>query len=345
MNIGPQISALEEMGQVAGKTASQLGAIGTAVSVAGAALAGWNIGKAIDDMAGGAFSKGVANDVAALLGWGNAAEQAAGAQQDLIDRAREFGYDGEERRGGGDASCSGPSRAQAETFNTGANNVRTWNRELQDAKADGLQGLRAEMDAGNMTMAEMVRHYDVSARAIEYLKKRRWARKEARGAGKDADQLASAGAPEKRRRGGHRPSRGRSGAVKAFDAAPKRKLRGPVERNAWNEDVLGRSATTTQGLIADVERWRTEQIAALDATGEATEAHYAQIAQIAGEKLATVKAELGRGERGPIATYADMAARAEATYQHMTANSRAYRRRRSSTPARSATRRWRRSWR
>lgn len=84
VHIGPEINALREMGEVAGKTSTQLGAIGTASAVAGAALAGIGIGRLIANY----FD--LDTKIAKLAdSWFNlgVAEQEAGARQDVLDRA------------------------------------------------------------------------------------------------------------------------------------------------------------------------------------------------------------------------------------------------------------------
>ena len=109
--------------------------------------------------------------------------------------------------------------------------------------------------------------------------------------------------------------------VKNADRAQK--IAGDANR-AWNTEVMTLSGTTTQALIANIDKWRDEQVAALDATKEAAEADYGVIAQVAGEKLALVKLNWDTLKEGAIATYRDQAERAEATYQRMLASSTKY---------------------
>jgi len=52
VNIGPQVKGLEDIANMAGKTASQIGAVATAGALLGAAVTGWNIGRAIEQFTG-----------------------------------------------------------------------------------------------------------------------------------------------------------------------------------------------------------------------------------------------------------------------------------------------------
>jgi hypothetical protein len=306
VNMGPQIAALEEMEQVSGKTASELGILGTALSVAGAAMAGWNIGRWIADITGA--DKAVADFAATLMGWGSESQQTAEYQAALIAKAQQL--DPAVRTAAEAFKVLNDAAAkQAETFNTGADRLRTWTNDLNDANTDQA-ALRAEIEAGNSTVAQMAQHYNASAEAVQYLTremgKETAARKEAEAAAKKQTDAMQREAEER---------------AAAADRAQK--IAGDANR-AWNADVMTLSGTTTQALIANIDKWRDEQIAALDATKEATEADYAAIEQIAGEKLALVKLNWDVLKDGAIATFADQAARAEATYAEMLAHSTKY---------------------
>jgi hypothetical protein len=306
VNMGPQISALEEMEQVSGKTAAELGILGTALSVAGAAMAGWNIGRWIADLTGA--DKAVADFASTLMGWGSVSQETADYQRDLIARAQALDP---AVRTAAEAFkvLNDAAAAQAETFNTGADRVRTWANDLNDANTDQA-ALRAEIEAGNSTVKQMAAHYNVSAEAVQYLTremgKETTARKEAEAAAKKQTDAMQREAEER---------------AKNADRAAK--IAGDANR-AWNTEVMTLSGTTTQALIANIDKWRDEQLAALDATGEATEANYATIAQIAGEQLALVRLDWDKLKEGSIATFADQAARAEATYQRMLLSSDKY---------------------
>jgi hypothetical protein len=361
MNIGPQIQALEEMESVAGKTAGEIGILGTAMSVAGAAMAGWNIGRWIADMTG-ADAK-IADLAASFMGWGSTAQQTAEYQKDLIIRAQQL--DPAVRTAAQAFTVlNNAAKAQAETFNTGADRLRTWKNDLNDANTDQAK-LRAEIEAGNSTVAQMSSHYHASAEAIQYLQremaKESQTRKEAETAAKaHADALAEVnqavtgqdallesltdseraateaalaagiaqgtvakayGLTAPQVRAVADAMKEAEKAVKDFDAAQK------IATDAnqkWNDEIAANSLTTTGRLIADIDAWKAEAIAALDETGGATEAHYNTISQIAAEKMSQVKLNWDVLRDGAIANYADIAARAEATYQEMLAHSTQY---------------------
>ena len=52
ISLGPTIGSLDEMAKISTQTTGSLGTLGTAAAVAGAALAGWNVGRWIADLTG-----------------------------------------------------------------------------------------------------------------------------------------------------------------------------------------------------------------------------------------------------------------------------------------------------
>ena len=88
IHIGPEIQAIRELGQVSDKTATQIGAIGTAGLVVGAAVGGWQIGR----MIAGYFDldKTIATATASLMGWGNVAGETAAAKVQTLSRATQI---------------------------------------------------------------------------------------------------------------------------------------------------------------------------------------------------------------------------------------------------------------
>jgi len=85
VNIGPQIKGLEDISAAAGKTATEIGLLGTAGLAAGAFMTGWKIGEFIDGLTGA--SKAVEDLTTKLLGYQSLAGETAGAKQDVINRA------------------------------------------------------------------------------------------------------------------------------------------------------------------------------------------------------------------------------------------------------------------
>src|SRR6187397_2643864 len=88
IRIGPQIQALRELGSAAGKTASEIGLIGTAGLTVAAAVGGWQIGRMIADFTG--LDEIIGNTTASLLGFGDVAAQRAGAGMDVLNRATQI---------------------------------------------------------------------------------------------------------------------------------------------------------------------------------------------------------------------------------------------------------------
>jgi len=166
ISVNKEIGMLEELGQISGQTAADIGLVGSAVSVAGAALAGWNIGRVIAEVTGA--DQAFANLGARLMGWGDLAGETAAAKADVLARATanagrqitdmteaiKINYDAVQKH--------------AEQYNTAANRASQWDREL--AKLGPRQKeLRAEIESGNSTVEQMTRHFKVSAEAIDFL--------------------------------------------------------------------------------------------------------------------------------------------------------------------------------
>jgi hypothetical protein len=81
IHIGPQIKAIEDIGNAAGKSASEIGLLGSAGLVAGAALAGWNFGRWIAGITGA--DQAIVTFADHLFNTGLRAQE-AGAVQDSI---------------------------------------------------------------------------------------------------------------------------------------------------------------------------------------------------------------------------------------------------------------------
>lgn len=85
VNIGPYVKGLEDITGASGQTAAGLGMIATAGLAIGAGYTGWKVGRAIADFFD--LDEEIANATATLMGYGNVAEEVAGAKQDTINRA------------------------------------------------------------------------------------------------------------------------------------------------------------------------------------------------------------------------------------------------------------------
>jgi hypothetical protein len=361
VQIGPTISAIEEMEGVAGKTAAELGILGGAISVAGAALAGWNIGRWIAEMTGA--DAAISEWAATMMGLPSLSQQTAGAIQDVIDKAQKAGYAGHDYAGAIKFVTAAEKDRQA-TLISGERLIGTWTRQLEEARG-GAASLKQEIEAGNMTHQQMADKYRVSVEAVKFLQRTVDEETKARNASQAAIKAQGAAIDEM-----NAALQGQDAILETLTASQRGSIEAALEagvsqstvakaygltavqvravadamkeakdaatafeaaqklitdaNNKWNEEIVSRSATTTGALIADVEQWRTEQYAALEATGAATQAMYDKIDGIAAEKLAKITVNWNTLKDGAIASFADQAARAEATYQEMLADSNAF---------------------
>jgi hypothetical protein len=85
INLGPLGGALDQFTAAAGKSVTELGLLGTAGLVAAAGMAGWQIGKKIDEWTG--LSTWIGNATSAAMGWGDVAAAEAAAGADTLARA------------------------------------------------------------------------------------------------------------------------------------------------------------------------------------------------------------------------------------------------------------------
>lgn len=85
VHIGPELHAIREMGEASGKTAGEIGLIGTASLAAAAALGGWEIGRTIAKFFD--LDKAIGSATAKLMGWGDLVGETAAAKQDTINLA------------------------------------------------------------------------------------------------------------------------------------------------------------------------------------------------------------------------------------------------------------------
>lgn len=91
VHIREELHGLADLGDAAGKSAGQIGALGTAGLVLGAGIAGWKVGRMIADFFG--LDESIGKATASLLGYGDVAAQVAGAKQDSINLAIKRGAD------------------------------------------------------------------------------------------------------------------------------------------------------------------------------------------------------------------------------------------------------------
>ena len=140
LNVGPQIRAIGELGDVAGKTATEVGLLGTAGLALATGMASFQLTGAVLEFTG--LGKALADGDNALHDWGIAAET-AGAVQDTITKAI---------RNGADATIS---YTDAIKFNQAAHEA--WKGPIDAAAklaAFSASLKQTAFDAEHLTMAE-----------------------------------------------------------------------------------------------------------------------------------------------------------------------------------------------
>lgn len=85
IHIGPQVKGLEDIAGAAGKSATQVGFLGTAGLALGSGYAGWSLGRMIADFFD--LDTKIAGAAARLLGYGDIAAEVGASKQDVINRA------------------------------------------------------------------------------------------------------------------------------------------------------------------------------------------------------------------------------------------------------------------
>jgi len=164
IRIGPQIQALREFSGVLGKSTSEMSNWGIAASSMAAFAAGWQIGTWIDQWTG--LSQAIADTTATAIGWDDVAQR-TGARLDVLMRATQIA--GREIKDFDQAMqiIKQHNKEVAESFNTGAQRVADWNREITAHKADMPQ-ITAELKNHSSTVQQLATHYGISKEAIEH---------------------------------------------------------------------------------------------------------------------------------------------------------------------------------
>ena len=165
IRIGPQIQALRELGSAAGKTASDIGLIGTAGLTVAAAVGGWQIGRWISDVAG--LDEVIGNATASLLGFGDVAAERTAARVDVLNRAAQIAGRTITDFDTALQIIKQHNKDVAESFNTGAERVAQWNREIA-AHRDVLPTITSELKNHSSTIQQLATHYNISKEAIEH---------------------------------------------------------------------------------------------------------------------------------------------------------------------------------
>ena len=152
VNIGTPIRGLSELGAASGKTVAEIGLLGTAGLAVGAGMAGWGIGRAVADFFD--LDTSIAQATAKLLGWGDAAAEVKGANQDLHDRIMATG------------AAFGTWKSQAQIS---ADITKAWGAEIAKVADSGdLDQLTKDLASQNFTVKELAARYHVSVEALQF---------------------------------------------------------------------------------------------------------------------------------------------------------------------------------
>jgi hypothetical protein len=164
VNIGPQVKGLEDMASAAGKTATELGVLGTAGLVAGAALTGWKIGTWIGEITG-------ATDAIANLGGAldHLAEQTAGAKQDTINLAISKGAAETIKYADAIKYLSGQVQVNADKSINWREKLADSYRELRGLTDAQKEEIAIALEAG-ATTEQLTNKYGIHATALGLLK-------------------------------------------------------------------------------------------------------------------------------------------------------------------------------
>jgi len=166
VHIGPQIRAIQELGNVSGVTFEKLGLWGSLGLAASVGTATYAITTMALEFTG--LDKAIAGAVDSWTGFN---EQRAGAAMDVLTRATQIA--GREIKDFDTAMqiIKKHNQEVAESFNTGAQRVADWNREIAAHKADMPQ-ITAELKNHSSTVQQLAQHYGISREAIEYYTQR-----------------------------------------------------------------------------------------------------------------------------------------------------------------------------
>jgi hypothetical protein len=166
VHIGPQIRAIQELGNVSGVTFEKMGLWGSLGLAASVGVATYEITKMTLEFTG--LDKAIAG---AVDSWSGFTAQRAGAAMDVLTRATQIA--GREIKDFDTAMqiIKKHNAELAESFNTGAQRVADWNREITAHKADMPQ-IAAELKNHSSTVAQLAQHYGMSREAIEYYTQR-----------------------------------------------------------------------------------------------------------------------------------------------------------------------------
>lgn len=165
-NISSEVRALTEMSAAVGQTVSQLGLLATAGLAAGAAFAGWKIGRLIAEMAG--LDDQIGKTTASILGLGDVTAEVSGARLDLLAKASQIaGHEITNLKEAMDIMAEA-SRKHDVAFVTSATVIAGWRAEIAKVVGKGELGqLKDDIESGVFSMERLTQRYNISSDAIK----------------------------------------------------------------------------------------------------------------------------------------------------------------------------------
>lgn len=167
INIGTEARALGELSMASGQTAGSLGTLTTAGLVAGAAMAGWKIGRVVSDFFN--LDEAIGNATAKLLGWGDVAGEVAANNMAVLARASKLAGTEITSLHLATEILSGAAKSNAEAVNTSANRIAGWGQEIAKVKSEGnWSKLTEDLKSQHFELKELSDRYHISVEAIEF---------------------------------------------------------------------------------------------------------------------------------------------------------------------------------
>lgn len=306
INVKEQVKGVDELTNALSKGGEGLSTFAKAGLVAGAAFGGWKIGRVVADFFD--LDKKIGDTTAKLLGWGDAAGEAAAAKADALALASQ--------RAGHEIKTMAEALAFNDKWltqhNKDAKEAADAAKKMADAMeeldsaGDGYLGTLQQIDGETVESVKYYLEAGVSQSAL------------ATAYGLTATQVkavATAMQEEKQ-------------AIQESEAAWKKEQKEIDETTrTWNEYFALRdslSGTTTEKQMADIDRWFADEVSKLDYSTDAWKEHYQALEALAEEKKGALTVDWEALRAVSRDTLQEIADKAEATYQAALADSSQY---------------------
>lgn len=311
---------LNDVAVGAGLTVAELGLLGTAGVVVGTAITSWKLTRAAMEFLG--LDDAVAHAWTTLLGFGNAADAAAGATLDVLAKATQT------------AGRQITDLAEAMTINAqavrdwnetvrranapidSAIQIEHWNQELDKVvKAGVLPALTRDIDSQNFSHKALAERYGISTEALGfYVKEMKDAEAESKRFRDDVDQLAKQASVEagvrkreaaatfaevsKIERDAHALSMGWVKELNESKAKANFEQMQDTDKSIKETEKLEREAVTLrmgfyatdrEMKIQSTHQWFDDEVAKLKKSDENYQAHYGVLLDLESLKIAKIE--------------------------------------------------------